>query len=179
MCSHRSQTSLWSTSTDEQGKTGCILDGALVSSGFITDLTIMKQSKSFVAANSLKHLIHYDYGSSDINGIYKLSHAHADDITGVSRDPSNVPQFVSCSKDHTVVMWDLRIHGPGVKTLLFRSEQLTFQSIHWCDAEENRGLIMAGANDGFIYSIDVRRPRSIVAKLKVANTSVLKIAFDG
>ena len=172
--------SLWSTSTDKQGKTGCILEGSLVSTGYVTHMTVFKkQSRSFVAATTLNHLVHYDFGSTDIKGLYKLSNAHEDDITGVSRDPSMVTQFVSCSKDRTVVMWDLRIQGPEVKNLLYKSEELMFNGIRWCDAEENKGLIMAGADDGCIYSIDLRRPRSFISKMKVANTPVLKIVFDG
>ena len=179
MCSHKSQITLWTLNTDEKGKTGCILEDALVSTGYITHMTVMEQTKSFVVANTLKQLVHYDYRASDITGIRQLKRCHTDDITGVSRDPSNVQQFVSSSKDRTVAMWDLRIPGANVKTLLYRSKELMFHSVHWCDAEENNGLVMAGASDGCVYSIDLRSPRELVSKMKVANTPVLKIVFDG
>ena len=147
--------------------------------GFVSHVTVMEQSNSFVAGTSNNHLIHYDYGSSDIKRIRQFKNSHTDDITGVSRDPSNVQQFVSSSKDRSVVLWDLRIPGPHVRTMLYNADELMFHSVHWCDAVENNGLVMVGARNGFIYSIDVRRPKLFVNKIKAAHKAVLKMVFDG
>ena len=171
---------MWSIKTNEEGDIICDLESSeLMDDGYATHLAVMESSKSFVAGSSNNHLFHYDYGSSDIKMIRQFVDAHTDDITGVSRDPSNVQQFVSSSKDRSVVMWDLRIPTPDVKSMLYNANGLMFHSVHWCDAEENNGLVMVGARNGFIYSIDVRHPKVFVNKIKAAHIPVTKMAFDG
>lgn len=86
--------------------------------------------------------------------------AHSGPIISIS--PYDDHLFFTSSEDHTIRLWDLRLHS-SVK--LFKNEML--RNLTNCDSDRKTNLFVGSGE--FVYSYDIRQERVFIEEIRKKN----------
>ena len=112
----------------------------------------------------LYYLSNFDYNS-------EIAHAHADEITGISTHSSREKCWITSSSDHSCAVWDKSKALPASYFLPNHDSRLT--DVKWI----NENLILLSDSSGHLLTMDLRKPKVIMTKQKVANRIINTLTF--
>lgn len=120
----------------------------------------------------------WDMGSGDLCSINTFRGAHSREITGVAANPEQPDVFASCSRDHCLSIWDVRLSTPIVD--FNETHNLGFTAVHWDnqDGSDNH-TIYVGDEAGSMLSIDSRSPNQFLSSWKVFDAPIHRLRFNG
>lgn len=116
------------------------------------------------------HLSKFRITSDLISDSEKLF-IHGDEIVGIGTSENG--QFLTCSRDKTCLLWDIR-NFPKAKVLQLNFEnELT--AMNW---NEQTNCLLLGDECGNLLKIDVRSPAKIVEEISVSNREITSIVTN-
>jgi WD40 repeat protein len=134
--------------------------------GMAKDMKLLNNESKAITGSSFGTIQMWDYGTGDVKSVQTINYAHPSSVNGISISPTSNQEFVSCSSDKSVLVWDLRAGKPGARAV-YEFHEAIFNSVHWGTDLENGSMIQAGDMGGRIYSFDLKMPGKIVSVLKV------------
>lgn len=145
--------------------------------GTPTDLQIFNNESRAITASTFGKLQLWDYGSSDLYPTQVIDNAHADSILGISLNPNSNGSLVSCSRDKSVLMWDLKEFS-STSIGIYENHDCAIRVVVFGAENETGGAILVGDNNGSIFAFDPRVPQKIIFKFKAGNRPIRKIKFN-
>lgn len=145
--------------------------------GYIKTMVKMFGSNELILGTSHGHIDIMEYGNTELSLVLHTEQAHSDQINCISPSPVMTKSWVSCSDDHSCLLWDKRKFDPA--SALLEDHDYALKSVYWTKEDENKSLVMIGDEIGNLMMIDIRKPCEILTKERLGNRAIRKIAFNG
>ncbi|XP_074044518.1 methylosome protein WDR77 [Macrotis lagotis] len=100
--------------------------------------------------------------------------AHSGQVACIAASPHKVSQFLSCSEDGKILMWDIRCPKPAQRVDQNISHHLP-TSVAWHPQKDK--IFAFGDENGTVYLVDIKNPDSLLSS-SVHSQSVTKLVFS-